>query len=72
MKITIEHLDETFTHEFPNEQCTEVLERIIRDLLAIGFHPDSIDRSILELAFEIEGKLEHKSQEIMKETCDTK
>jgi hypothetical protein len=23
MKITIEHLDETFTHEFPNEQCEE-------------------------------------------------
>lgn len=71
MKLTIEHYDEEFTWDFPEVTATEVLHRLCQAMIVMGFQQGSIDQAILNLAEEIEGKLERKSQEIMKETTES-
>lgn len=56
MRISIKHYDEIFEWDFKDVEATQVLEKLCRAMLIMGFQPDSIDRSILELAEELEGK----------------
>lgn len=57
MKITIEHLDECFSWRFSDVTSTEVLQKLCQSMIVMGFQQGSIDRSILELAEKIEGKV---------------
>lgn len=53
MKIKIDYYDLGLTVERPDDfSCDELLEDFTRIMLMMGYHPDSIKTSIIELAEE--------------------
>ena len=53
MKIKIDYYDLGLTVERPDDfPCAELLEDFTKIMLMMGYHPDSIKRSIIELAEE--------------------
>ena len=53
MKIRVDYYDLDFTVERPDDlSCAELLEDFTKIMIMMGYHPDSIKRSIIELAEE--------------------